>query len=513
MRGSPGSRARALATVLALTVGALALRVTGLGRLPLWLDEGYTLLQVTNRPLSDWLADVHPPLYTALLWAWTRIGVSDAWLRLLSALLGAATIPAVYALGARLLGRACGLWAAGFLAVTWFHVWYSREARMYPLLVLTFTLALWGLVAGARDGQARGWIVYAVAGAAMAWSHAVGIYYAAVLAALALAIPRQDGQRWTWRPWLAAAAGLLALFAPWLPVAVATTRDTIAAFWIPQTVVEPPFFTTVYQFTVSPIVSPAELLRSHLRLDFGAWLGTWVWMVPILAVLACAIALGQPSQRWTVRLLVLVYLAPIGLFTALSLVVRPILLPRIVLPVVVPLVLLLAVGVEAVPRPRWRAAVGAGLAIVLLLGTAYGLRYDAGFTEGWRAAAHHVRAEAQTGDVLLFLSGRLASPRRESATSRQLATEEMLLLRYDDTGRLRSLPRITTARVGDECHPRELAACLDRAVREQGPAGRVWVIRRGRPLPPVLESWLEQRLEAGPVAEFRYLLVERRRLR
>jgi hypothetical protein len=252
---------------------------------------------------------------------------------------------------------------------------------MYPLLVLTFTLALWGLVAGAQDGQARGWIMYAAAGAAMAWSHAVGIYYAAVLAALALAIPREDGQRWSWRPWLAAGAALVALFAPWLPVAVATTRDTVADFWIPHPGLEPPFFTTVYQFTVSPIVSPAEVLRSHLGLDSGALLGTWVWMVVILAVLAFAIALGQPKRRWTVRLLVLAYLAPIGLFTVLSLVVRPILLPRILLPVVVPLVLLLAVGVEAVPRPRWRAAVGGGLALALLLGSAYGLRYDVGFTE------------------------------------------------------------------------------------------------------------------------------------
>lgn len=502
-----------LATVLALTLGALALRVAGLERRPLWFDEGYSLLQVTYRPLSDWLIDVHPPLYTALLWAWTRVAVSDAWLRLLSALLGAATVPAVYVLGARLLGRACGLWAAGFLAVTWFHVLHSRQARMYPLLVLTFTLALSGLVAGARDGQARGWIMYAAAGAAMAWSHAVGIYYAAILAALALAIPREDGQRWSWRPWLAADAALVALYGPWLPVAVATTRDTVADFWIPHPGPEPPFFMTVYQFTVSPIVSPGEVLRSHLGLDSGALLGTWVWMVPILAVLAFAIALGQPKQRWTVRLLVLAYLAPIGLFTVLSLVVRPILLPRILLPVVVPLVLLLAVGVEAVPRTRWRAAVGAGLALVLLLGSAYGLRYDVGSYEDWRAAAHLVQAEAQTGDVLLFLSSRLASPPRASATSRQFAIVEMLLLRYDDTGRLQSLPRITTPRVGDGCPPGGLAACLDRAVRQHGPDGRVWLIRREElPLPPALVSWLEQRLEAGPVAEFRGLVVEQRRL-
>jgi hypothetical protein len=237
-------------------------------------------------------------------------------------------------------------------------------------------------------------------------------------------------------------------------------------------------------------------------------------MVPILAVLVCAVALGQPRQRWTVRLLVLVYMAPIALFTVLSLVVRPILIPRILLPVVVPLVLLLAVGIEALPRPRWRAAVGAGLALVLLLGTAYGVRRDAGFTEGWRAAAQHVGAEAQPGDVLLFLSSVLTSSPRESARSRQFAVGEMLLLRYDDTGRLQSLPRLTTARVGDACPPGALAACLDQAVRAPRGDGVVWVIRRGRgPFPPPVESWLERSLEAGPIAEFRNLVVERRRIR
>ena len=45
----------------------------------------------------------------------------------------------------------------------------------------------------------------------------------------------------------------------------------------------------------------------------------------------------------------LAYLAPIGVFTVLSLMIRPILLPRILLPAAVPLVLLLAVGVRAVP--------------------------------------------------------------------------------------------------------------------------------------------------------------------
>jgi uncharacterized membrane protein len=58
------------------------------------------LLLVTDRPFTDWLAEVHPPLYYALLLAWTQVSTSDRWLRALSAVLGALTVPAVYVLGA-----------------------------------------------------------------------------------------------------------------------------------------------------------------------------------------------------------------------------------------------------------------------------------------------------------------------------------------------------------------------------------------------------------------------------
>jgi len=214
---------RAAAALAAISAAALALRVGGLGRLPLWLDEGFSYLQVTHRPLADWRLDVHPPLYYALLWVWAQVLTTDAWLRLPSALLGAAAVPVVYALGARLLGRAAGMWAATYIAVTWMHVWHSRQARMYSLLTAAFALALWGLVTGAREGRAAGWAVYAIGGAAMAWTHAVGIYYAAIVAVLALAIPRPDGARRLDARWLGATAAIVLLFTPWAPVAVART--------------------------------------------------------------------------------------------------------------------------------------------------------------------------------------------------------------------------------------------------------------------------------------------------
>jgi mannosyltransferase len=491
--------------------------VVELGQAPLWLDEGFTLLQATYRPVSDWSADVHPPLYYALLWAWTHVSTGDAWLRLPSALLGAATVPAVYALGARLHGRAAGLWAAAFMGATWFHVWHSREARMYSLLVLGFALALWGLIAGARDGSRAGWVVYALAGAAMAWSHAIGVYYAAIVAGLALAVPRGDGRARLGRPWLAAAAGMAILFAPWLPVAAARTRATVEHYWIRPAGAEP-FLTALHDLTVAPIYPPAALLRSVLGVDPGPVaaqvLGAWLWSAPLLAAIALAVARAEPAARWAIRFLVLAYAAPIALFAVLSLLVRPILIPRILLPVAVPLALLLAAGVQAVPWRRARAGAGLAIALVLLLGTAYGFRRDAGHREDWRAAAHHVRAAARDGDVLLFAMSSMEQVPAASERSRSLTTHEMLLLRYDESGRLAALPRLAVPRVTYRC-PGDIGSCLDAALRDAGAAAgtHVWLVARQRGMLLELRRWSESRLEPGQPREFNHVYVERRRLR
>ena len=504
---------KTIGPVVALTLAALGLRVFWLGRLPLWFDEGISLLLVTDRPFSDWLAEVHPPLYYALLVVWTQVSTSDRWLRVLSAVLGALTIPALYVLGARLLGRASALWAAGFLTVTWLHVWHSREARMYPLLVLAFTLALWGLVAGARDGKVAGWVVYVLGASATAWSHGIGIYYAVILAGLGLVMRPEDGRAWSRRSWLLANTAVAGLFAPWVPAAFQNSREVASSFWLRPIAPEPPVLTTIYDLTVAPIGAPGLMLRTHLGLDVSPTLGAGLWLVPIFAVLALAIVLRPRDERSAVRFLVLAYLAPIGVFTALSLMVRPILLPRILLPAAVPLVLLLAVGVRAVPWPRAQRATGILVGLMLLLGTVYGLRHDVGTAEGWREASRYLQAAARAGDALVIQPSHLLAPPRESGRARERAMGEMLLLRYDESGRLRGLPRLSTPMVMHTCQQADVGACMDAALRAAGTSGHVWVILRDAPLPDAFRRWLDDGLERGPVARFRSIVIERCRLR
>ena len=101
-----------------------------------------------------------PPTYYVLAWSWTRaFGVHEVGLRSLSALLGTLTIPAAYAVGTALARRSAGLLAAALVAVNPMLVWYSQYARAYVLLVLFATVGLYFFARALREpaGRALDW--------------------------------------------------------------------------------------------------------------------------------------------------------------------------------------------------------------------------------------------------------------------------------------------------------------------------------------------------------------------
>jgi mannosyltransferase len=140
------------APFLLLAIGALGgfLRVYQIGNKGLWLDEAFSVWLGWRPPgeMLSWLVriDQHPPLYYVLLHFWMALGDGAATVRALSALLGTLTIPVVYLLGRRLADGKVGLLAALILAVSPFHVRFAQETRMYTLLALSASLALYFLV-------------------------------------------------------------------------------------------------------------------------------------------------------------------------------------------------------------------------------------------------------------------------------------------------------------------------------------------------------------------------------
>ncbi len=201
---------------------ALGLRLVRLDFQPLWWDEGWSLYFASSG-VGDMLeltaVDIHPPFYYLLLHLWTDgPGSASYFSRLLSVLVGTATVALMVPTGRALLGRRGGLLAALLLAVSPFHIYYSQEVRMYGLVTLLGLAAF--LCAWKMEGSGRRklwWLGYVLAATAAIYTQ----YYAAflLLALNVWVLARGLWERRPFReivPWLSAQVTVVLLFAPWV---------------------------------------------------------------------------------------------------------------------------------------------------------------------------------------------------------------------------------------------------------------------------------------------------------
>ncbi|MGZ9235455.1 MAG: glycosyltransferase family 39 protein [Anaerolineales bacterium] len=127
------------------------LRVLLLANKGMWLDETFSVW-IANHSVPDmmqWIVkiDQHPPLYYLVLHSWIALyGDTPYYVRLLSALLGAGTIPIIYLIGKRMSGAMMGLAAGVFLALSPFHIYFAQETRMYTFLTFNAAVAIYALV-------------------------------------------------------------------------------------------------------------------------------------------------------------------------------------------------------------------------------------------------------------------------------------------------------------------------------------------------------------------------------
>ena len=178
MDGSAGRRLAAPALVGLLTAAGLALRLA-VAHQSLFADELSTYWIVTAHDLGGVLSTVHsnaeitPPLYFVAAWLATQISHAPELLRAPSLIAGTATIPLVYLLGMRTLGRAAALVAMALTAVAPFMVYYSAEARGYGVMMALTVLSTLAMLIAVDCGRARWWVVYALASAGLPGSSVI----------------------------------------------------------------------------------------------------------------------------------------------------------------------------------------------------------------------------------------------------------------------------------------------------------------------------------------------------
>ena len=201
--------------VAAVTLAGAALRVA-VAHQSLFADELSTYWIVSTRGLRGVLSTVHsnaeitPPLSFVLGWLATRIDLTPEMLRLPSLVAGIATIPILYRLGVRTVGRAAGAVGASLTALAPFMIYYSAEARGYALVMAFVALATLTMLIAVDSGHARWWVAYAASSGAAIYTHYTCVFVLGVgLLWLLWAHPEAR------RPALLANLAVLVAYIPW----------------------------------------------------------------------------------------------------------------------------------------------------------------------------------------------------------------------------------------------------------------------------------------------------------
>lgn len=390
-------RAHYIWLVLILFLG-FGLRLYLLGDKNVWWDEGYSVWLI-RMPLANMLEatayDTHPPLYFILLRGWTFLaGDTEFALRFPSLVVGVLTLPVVYGLGTRTIGRRWALFGMLLLAISRFHIWWSQEARMYAMAAGLLTLATYIVIRQVRAKRSRqGWVLYALVVTAMLASFYLTalMMVAAGLATLILWAARRVNWRYV-TGFALANVGVFLLYLPWTLYALPRVRSGTAA--------EP--FTPLHILKLY-----ISLLATGISENLDVYLP--IIIVYGLILVATLVALVV-RRRWEV---------------VAALAIGPILPPLIIYqftwlnwrlfsPAPAARYFLLFVGVAAlIPAAgaamlnKWRGWAGAALAIVTIGIAAWALPgyYEPRYLrDQWKSAMTIIDAYARPDDALVMVS-------------------------------------------------------------------------------------------------------------
>ncbi len=303
--------------------------VTGIG------DVIHHLLKESN----------HPPLYFVLAHLWmglfpTEGGIVSMWAaRSLPALLGVASIPAMFGLGclafrSRLVGMSCAV----MMAVSPFGVFLAQEARHYTLAVLFVIGSLCCLIVAARAIEHRtplpiwvglSWVVINTLGVATHYFFAIALCAEAIVL-LVLAWRQNRNRRssplWLPKPWLRlylVAAGTLAGSLVWLPV-LQSNYSSELTHWIYD---RKPFSSwiepigRVIAWAITMLVSlPMEITTLPLAIVIASGLVTVIFLVWALPILWSGFKLQklQTDTRLSVQVLGIFVVGVLVLFLVIT---------------------------------------------------------------------------------------------------------------------------------------------------------------------------------------------------
>jgi len=380
-------------TILLLLGAGTALRFVCLTSKPFWFDECFSAEAARIGWPSFlhllWWREANMSLYYLLLRIWLRFGQSEFFIRSLSVLIAAATIPAVYWLAELLYDRRAALIAATLLTFNAYSVRYAQEARSYALFLLLATLSSGFFIAHIRQPGRRNRLGYILISILAAYAH---LYALLLVAAHWLALrglgraPESADQ-------------------PSAPADLRRAWRTIGLAVLPLLI----FVAKTGAGPIRWISRPGihDLLRFFENLA-----GSATWPLPAIYAVCCLAAVSplgsrlwarnQRWQIWRVQFLLVWLLFPVLLTVLLSF-LRPVFLARYMIFCLPALLILVAAGLARLGKAWMLAAVLAGILLCCSQGILFVYGHDFDHErDASGSATYNILDHSEAGDGIIF---------------------------------------------------------------------------------------------------------------
>ena len=410
---APSARTPWSRGALAALVLGIAIRFLLPGQQSFWDDEINSVTTVSGPDAGPLAAMVfnnaHGPLYLLLLRGWIRaFGSAEGPVRMLSALLGSIGLVLFYRLARRRLGEPVAVVALVLLALSGYHLWYSQEARNYALLFDAGLLAVPAFLDELERRRRSTFVLALLTTLVTCLANLSGFFLVALEGAYALTIGRRAG--YPVRRFILLAALTVLLLSPWIAAGVRGAGPLHlgrpgAGSGVPAAVGESPpgllsIPYTFYDFSLGRSLGPDV---DELKRYRAAALLPHLWyLVPAGALFALLALHGWrralPPARAVLTPWAVVPVLAMAAVSALNLKAPN---SRYALLAFPPYLLLLAIGVRAIPARALRWGAMGGLLLFSLASDVRYFRDPRCWRPDARSAGRLIDRAARPGDLVV----------------------------------------------------------------------------------------------------------------
>lgn len=340
----------------------------------LWYDEAYTAFLV-SMPFGDMIQTIlevglqTSPFYYVVLRSFASFGFSEFNLRILSAIVGAASIPYLAALTRIHGNRRVALLAATLLTINPMHIWYSQEARLYSMLFLVALASMYYFTLNVfSPPKIRNWIALSITlGIGFNLHHFV--FYIPFVQLVFLIVTFKANFRLL-KNWLFSLTAAGAMFIPWVLTVLDWGRFYGAGAGKPADLSD--LFLTLENFSIGNVPDPNLL----------SYISVIIFITIILVTL----------RNWSsFTSLLFIWLAIPPLMTVAIFSRFPMYMDRYLIISLPAFLILLALGIENFPMRVAKPIGGLFVIVAMLFGTSQIFLNDAIYErEDWRGVGTYL---------------------------------------------------------------------------------------------------------------------------